>query len=206
MMIALPCAVGLSLLGGPFLEIILPTNPQYPDLANHLLLGGSSFVIFFAFSTVTNAILQATDHLQLPVIHSAIALAIHTVTAFLLIRFFDLNVWGLMISTILFAVVLCVLNYIALRTKVGFYMELKTSIFLPLLASLFMGAAGYGCYRLIYALTGHNTISFLLAFIVAVIIYTIAVCLLKAVTEEELLSIPKGHKIVQILKKFRLLH
>lgn len=206
MMIAIPCAVGLSVLGGSFLEIILPVNADYPLLASRLLMGGSSFVIFFAFSTVTNAILQATDHLKLPVIHSAIALGIHTILAFIFIRFFDMNVWGLMVSTILFAVVLCILNWIALRKKVGFRMELKTSIFVPFFASLIMGAICWATYYLVHLVTKSNFFGFVFAFIIAVVTYFISIFLLNGISEDELSSVPKGHLLVKIAKKLHLLH
>ncbi len=206
MMIAIPCAVGLSILGDPFLQAVYPINASYPDLAKNLLLYGTSFVIFFAFSTVTNAILQATDHLQLPVIHSAIALVIHTIMAYVLLRFFDLQVWGLMIATIVFAIVLCVLNWIALKHKVGLQIELKTSIFVPLGASVFMGILCWGTYYLVYTLIKSNICGLIVSFLVSVLTYFIAIFLLNGICEDELLSVPKGHMLVRIAKKLHLLH
>lgn len=206
MMIAIPCAIGLAVLGGPFLEIILPTNQEFPYLAEQLLMGGSSFVIFFAYSTVTNAILQATDHLNLPVIHSAIALGIHVIMTFVLIRFFDLNVWGLMISTILFAVVLCVLNSFSLYHKIGLRIEWKTGLLIPLISSIIMGSLCFLVYQGFLLLTSSRILAFILAFLLALVTYIAAMVLLHGVTEAELLHMPKGHLIVRILKKVHLLH
>ncbi len=205
MMIAIPCAIGLAVLGGPFLDIILPTNQSFPFLAEQLLMGGSTFVIFFAYSTVTNAILQATDHLNLPVIHSAIALVVHVIMAFFCIRFFDMNVWGLMISTIVFAVVLCVLNSISLYRQLGLKPELRTGLLIPLISSLIMGAVCFFIYQMFLLLTSSKLIAFILAFIVALIIYIVAMILLKGVTEQELLRMPKGQLMVKLLKKVHLL-
>lgn len=205
MMIAIPCAVGLSILGGPFLQVIYPVNESYPDLAKQLLLYGSAFVIFFAFSTVTNAILQATDYLQLPVIHSAVALVIHTILAFILLYFFHLNVWGLMIATIAFAIVLCILNWIALERRVHLQVELKTSILVPLGASAFMGILCWGTYYLVTMLLKSNILGLILSFFISVITYFIAIFLLNGISEDELLSVPKGHLLVKIAKKLYLL-
>ena len=206
MMIAIPCAIGLAVLGGPFLEIILPTNQEFPYLAEQLLMGGSTFVIFFAYSTVTNAILQATDHLNLPVIHSAIALTVHVILTFVLIRFLNLNVWGLMISTISFAVVLCILNYVSLKHKIGLKMEWKSGLLIPLVSSLIMGAVCFFVYQAFLLFTSSRILAFLFAFLNAHIIYVVAMVLLRGVTEEELLNMPKGQMIVRILKKVHLLH
>jgi stage V sporulation protein B len=125
--------------------------------------------------------------------------------AYLLIRFCDLNVWGLMISTIAFAFVLCILNWFALRRKVHFHMELKTSILVPLCASIGMGVFCWGAYYVVYRFTQSNFMSFLLAFVVAVIAYFVFVFLLHGISEEELRSLPKGHILVRIAKKLHLL-
>lgn len=205
MLIAIPCTVGLAVLGGPVIQMIFGVTKSYPDLAGQLLLAGSTFVLFFALSTVTNAILQATDHLQLPVIHSAIALVIHSILAFVLMQFFNLGVWGLMISTIAFALVLCVLNCIALYRHIGFQLEWKRTIWIPLAASFFMGIMCWCSYYVINYLTRNNTLAFLIAFILGVPTYFVAIFLFNGVTEEELSSLPKGALLVKIVKKLHLL-
>ncbi|MBQ8147363.1 MAG: polysaccharide biosynthesis protein [Lachnospiraceae bacterium] len=204
MMIAIPCTVGLAVLGGPVIQLIFGRSIAYPDLAGRLLLFGSGFVLFFALSTVTNAILQATDHLNLPVIHSSIALVIHTILAFVFMRAFNMNVWGLMFSTIAFAFVLCVLNIIALRRKVGFRMEWKKTFAIPLLASAFMGIMCWGGYYVVHYFTGSNAFGFIVAFIMGVITYFVALLLFDGVTEQELENIPKGHLITKVLRKLNI--
>ncbi len=205
MMIAIPCAVGLSILGGPFLQVIYPLNESYPDLAGHLLQYGSVFVVFFGFSTVTNAILQATDYLRLPVIHSAVALVIHTVMAYVLLRIFDLNVWGLMIATIVFALVLCILNWIALRRKIGLKIELKPVLLAPLLSSVCMGMICFSLYYLVYRLTESSLFGLIVSFVISVPVYFIAIFLFHGISEDELRSVPKGQMLVKIAKKLHLL-
>lgn len=204
MLIAIPCTVGLSVLGGALIQLIFGVSKGYPELAGELLLYGSSFVLFFALSTVTNAILQATDNLQLPVIHSSIALVLHTVLAYVLMQFFDMKVWGLMISTIAFALILCVLNCMALWRKIGFRLECKKTFLIPALASLFMGVMCWGGYYVLYYFTKSNLLGFLVAFILGVITYFVAIFLFDGVVEEELASIPKGYVLVKVAKKLHL--
>ena len=205
MIIAIPCTVGLAVLGGPVIQLIFGTSALYPELAGDLLLYGSAFVLFFALSTVTNALLQATDYLRYPVTHSIIALIIHTVLAFALLWFFDLKVWSLMISTVAFAVVLCVLNGIVLYRKVRFRIRVRDTILIPLAAAGCMGVMCWGSYYILHYLTKSNTIGFLISFTVGIITYFVALFLFNGITEEELESVPKGQLLVRIAKKLRLL-
>lgn len=206
MLIAIPCTVGLAVLGGPLIQLIFGVSEGYPELAGNLLLYGSSFVLFFALSTVTNAILQATDHLKYPVIHSVAALIIHTVLAFILMNYLDWKVWGLVVSTIAFAVVLCVLNNLTLYRKIGFRMQWKQNIWIPLLASFFMGIICWGVYHTVHYFTKSNTWAFLAGFLLGVITYFAAIFMFNGVSEEELNSIPKGYLIVKLAKKLHLLY
>lgn len=205
MLIAVPCTVGLAVLGAPFIQIIFGTSPAYPKLAGQLLLFGSSFVLFFAFSTVTNAILQATDYLNLPVIHSCIALVIHTILAYVLLKVFDWNVWGLMVSTVVFALVLCVLNYSSLKSKLGFRLEWKKTFLKPIISSAIMGIMCWGGYYVVHYFTKSNLAGFIVGFILGVITYFVAMFLFDGIKEEELNSLPKGYLIVRMLKKLHLL-
>lgn len=206
MLIAIPCTVGLAVLGGPAIQLIFGVSSGFPTLAGELLMWGSSFVLFFALSTVTNAILQATDYLRLPVIHSIIALVVHSILAFIFMWFFDMMVWGLMLSTIAFAVILCLLNCVALYRKIGFQFEWKKTFFIPALSALFMGGMCWGSYYVLYYLTKSNTISFLVSVLLGILTYFLAIFLFNGVSEEELNSIPKGHVLVKIAKKLHLFH
>ena len=206
MLIAIPCTFGMAVLGGPAIQLIFGTSTRYPELAGNLMLYGSSFVFFFALSTITNAILQATDYLRLPVIHSAIALVIHTILAFVLMYVFDMKVWGLMIATVVFAVVLCVMNLISMYRRLDFRLEIKRIFLIPGIAAVFMALICWAVYYIINHFLNSNAIAFLVAFVLGMLTYFVALFLFNGITEEELLSMPKGHAMVRIAKKLHLLH
>ena len=206
MLIAIPCTFGMAVLGGPAIQLIFGTSTRYPELAGDLMLYGSSFVFFFALSTITNAILQATDYLRLPVIHSAIALVIHTILAFVLMYVFDMKVWGLMIATVVFAVVLCVMNLISMYRRLDFRLEIKRIFLIPGIAAVFMALICWAVYYIINHFLNSNAIAFLVAFVLGMLTYFVALFLFNGITEEELLSMPKGHAMVRIAKKLHLLH
>ncbi|MGN0164722.1 MAG: polysaccharide biosynthesis protein, partial [Lachnospiraceae bacterium] len=105
MIIAFPCAIGLSVLAKPILILLFGDGSAVS--ANMLHVGGIC-VVFFALSTVTNGVLQGINKMSLPVIHSAISLAIHIPVLYLLLKFTNLNAYALVICNCLFPAVVCV--------------------------------------------------------------------------------------------------
>ena len=60
-------------------------------------------------------------------------------------------------------------------------------------------------YYGLYALTSINILALTIAVVMAVLVYFILVIKMGAVSEEELRSMPKGHLLVKVAKKMRLL-
>ena len=100
---------------------------------------------------------------------------------------------------------MCILNSIAIKKYIGYQQEIKKTFVIPIVASAIMGLASYGVYYGLFSLIKNNTISFIFAFIVAVVVYAVVLLLFKGLTEEELLGFPKGQLIVSIAKKIHLL-
>ncbi len=201
MMIAFPCAAGMTVLAKPILMLLFGDASAVS--ANMLTLGSSS-VIFFALSTVTNGILQGINRLQLPVYHSAIALVAHLALLVVLLLFTDLNPYALVICNVFFAVVVSILNQRSIRKAMNYRQEVKRTFLCPLLASVLMGGVAWCVHRGLSGLLG-NSIATILAIAVAVPIYFVLLIFIKGVTEEELRAMPKGGFIVRVLRKLHIL-
>ena len=93
MLVSAPAAVGLAVLAKPIISLLFGTSIE----AVSLMQVGSIAVILYSVSTVSNAILQGTNNMNLPVRNAAMSLAIHIV--FLLVF---LNVLFLLISYLLY--------------------------------------------------------------------------------------------------------
>ena len=68
-----------------------------------------------------------------------------------------------------------------------------------------MGVIAFGVYTLCFMISNNNLISIIISIIFAVIVYAVALLLLKGLTEEEIRKFPKGHLLVLAAKKLRLL-
>lgn len=203
MVVAIPAAFGLTFLAKPILDLLFnrPDDVLSPKL---MTLGGIA-VVFFALSTLTNGVLQGIGHLRLPVIHSAISLAVHIPIVYVLVKIFDFNVYGMVIGNVTYGLLVCILNWISIRNILDYKQEIKTTFLVPAAASLVMGVSALAIYKLLYLIVPINSIATLFAIIVAVIVYFVLLILFKGVSKEELRGFPKGDVLVKIAYKMHLL-
>lgn len=84
-------------------------------------------------------------------------------------------------------------------------LDLKISKFIikPAIATAIMGVCSYFIYSNILGIFGVK-VATLIAIGIAVIIYAIAIVMLKVFSKEELIMLPQGDKIVKILEKIKI--
>ena len=205
MIIAFPCTVGLTVLAKPIFVMLFPGTSATADIAATMMLWGSSAVIFYALSTLSNGLLQGIDRLKVPVINAVIALVAHVILLVLLMMFFRLNIYAVVVANVFFALLMCILNSRALTKYSGYHQEIKKTFLIPLICSLIMGVITYFAYKGLYALCKINAVAVIVAIVLAVIVYAVTLLLLKGVNEEDLLGFPKGTLLVRIAKSLHLL-
>ncbi len=205
MIIAIPCAVGLCVLAEPVTSLLFSNSPEKLALAGKLLMALSPSVVFYALSTLNSQILQGLGKLNRPIINASIALVIQSVSAVGLLFFTDMDLYSIAIANTLYSGMMCLLNQRAVREAVEYRQEVKNTFVVPLLASLFMGAAAWAVYEGMYLLTESMRISVIPAILVAVAVYFVMLILMRGVTEKELRGFPKGYLIVKVAKKLHLL-
>ena len=198
MMVAIPSAVGLAVLGKPIMQLIYPSDS---GLAGKLLLMGSTAVIFYSLSTITNAVLQGIGKMSVPVINAAISLAVHVIALFILLYGFKLGIYGVVIANILFAVIMCLLNAVMIRKYIKYYQEWWYTFIIPVFAGAVMGAAAFGSYKLAFMIIPRNSICTIFAIVVGITVYALALLLFKAFNESEIRALPMGAGIAKVLKK-----
>ena len=92
-----------------------------------------------------------------------------------------------------------VLDLIAMRRSVTTRPAIFRNVLRPAAAAGIMGAATFFAAALLRNLTDSNTIVCLGALIAAVIVYAIFVVVLRCITYEDCMLLPKGEKIAKIL-------
>ena len=207
MVISIPCAFGIGIFGKEIIEVLWPGTPK---MGAQMLMLGSSSVIFYSLSTLTNGILQGIDKMRLPVIHAAISLGLHIVLLYVLMVVFHMEGMAIVWSYIFFGLLMCILNNLAIRKHLRYRQEMKRTFFIPLAASAVMSVVAKLLYNVLFTVMGETTvamlISLMIAVIVAVVVYFIVLLALRGLRERELRAFPKGHLLVKAAKKlhFRL--
>ena len=202
MIMAIPAMVGLSVLGGPIMQLLFNDSS---DLTCRLITIGTPYLLFYSLSTVTIGALQGIDHMRTPIYNAAMSLIIHTIFIVILLRFCDMNIYALLYANVLFGFLMCLFNQLSLKRFIGYKQEYLKTFVIPGAASAIMGIVTFLVYRMVYAVLHINAIAVMFGILVAVIVYAIALIMLKGITEEELYQFPKGTMIVSLLRKFKIL-
>ena len=206
MIISIPCAVGLFVLARPVTCLLFPANTQASeDLATGLLMALAISIIFYALSTLNSQILQGLGKMNVPIVNAAIALGVQTVVVVALLFFTKLDLYSVVIANIIYSGIMCALNQLAVRKAIGYRQEIMRTFVIPLLASAFMGAVAWAVYEGLLLMTKSPRIAVIPAILIGAAAYFALLILFRGVTEEELRGFPKGHLLVRLAKKCRLM-
>jgi stage V sporulation protein B len=214
MMIAIPCAVGLFALANPVMWAMFPQKKSV-DIATFYLALLAVTVIFYCVSTVSNAVLQGTGRLRAPVVNAAVALVVQSALLVGLLVFTDMTGEALCIVTIVYSLLMCVLNNISIRKYMDTKIDIKQTYVLPFIASAVMGVVAYGVYRGMFLLIAPATASVNIripyftslgvAIVIAIFVYFAVLIKIGGATREDIRKFPKGASLVRVLEKIKLL-
>ncbi|MBQ2890275.1 MAG: polysaccharide biosynthesis C-terminal domain-containing protein [Clostridia bacterium] len=191
---ALPCAVGLSALSKGILGLL------YSDADAFMLLEKLSIaIIFVSIVQVSNAVLQAYGKVYYPVF-SMLAGGVAKV----LMNYFFIPVWGIdgaPIATIVCYGIIALINIICIVRVVKIRFDWMDTAIKPLFAALVMG------FVLIFLenAIGISRGATILTIGIGGLVYVISAFLVRAIKREDILILPKGEKLAEILEKFRLI-
>ncbi len=207
MIIAIPCAIGMCVLAKPIIQLLYPGTEI--ELSSKALMLGSMAIVFFAYSTITNGILQGIDRMFVPVHNAFVSLVLHVIILLLLLNVFDLGVSGLVIGNITYALTVCIMNAYYVRKHAHYRQEFLTTFLVPLGSACGMGIVTYLVYSGVINILGFRTITniiaVLLSVMISVVVYLLLMVFLGGVNESELKAFPGGRKVVVIFKRIRLL-
>ncbi len=212
MLISIPAAVGIGVLARPVMMVLFPQLESL-ELASRLLAGLAATVVLYGLSTLTNAALQGIGKVNTPVINAVIAIAVQTAVLVSILYYTDWGVYGVMAATVLYSLLMCILNNIFMRKYLGYKQEIDKTFARPVFCAVIMGAAAYGIYEgMSYVLALFmesayfmNLIAFGIAALIGAMLYFVLAVKLKAVKETDLKGLPKGQMIVKAAKKMKLL-
>ena len=88
--------------------------------------------------------------MNLPVCHSLIAMAVHVVVLLILCLGFNMGIYGVIISYVIYALAITILNFYSIGKILEYRPDVITLFVKPAAASGIMGIACFGCYQLLH--------------------------------------------------------
>ena len=202
--VSFPCAIGLAVISVPVMGILFK-DVQDAMMASYLMIIGSGVVVLYSVSTVTNAILQGTSLINKPVKNAFISLIIHFIILYILLFTLKLNIIGLVFGNMVFALSMCILNARSIRKNLYYKQEMIKTFLMPFICAGIMGIIVYMVYCYTSVKINSRLMQTAIPILVGAPVYAILLIGTKTITKNEILQMPKGKKIVNILQKVRLL-
>lgn len=199
-LIAWPCMVGLLVLSEPIMTLLGRYGDSRNQMAGMLLMLLAPTVLINGVTTVTTAIMQAHNRPWLPMVNMLIGGVVKVVVNYILVGNPDIGILGAPIGTFACFMVYMVLNLFTMRRVLTEPPKLIPALWRSGLAALVMGAVTLAAYRLLSAVVGSVLICCFGAIVAAVVVYLLLVIVLKAITYDDCLLLPKGEKIAKILR------
>ena len=202
-LISAPCAVGLAVLAGPVTGLLGGYTGTDLALATQLMTIQAICILFNSIVLLTNAIMQAHGHVNIPVINMLAGGACKLIAVFILTGNPAFGILGTPIGSLLCYLAITVLNLVAMSKVLPNPPAVLRNVFKSVLAAAVMGVVVYGTWLgLVYVLGANmsRVIACGVPIAVGALVYLVAALKLRAITREDCLLLPKGEKLAKLLK------
>ena len=168
-------------------------------------------MIFLALNQPITNMLQAIDRMDVPIKAMAIGATLKIAANYLLVSIPTINIRGSVIGSLLCNIVIDAYGMLVLRHDARIRFNYRTLFLTPLLCALASGLAAFIISKTaglfiedtVMApsfLCARNVVT-VISVIVAGGVYVFALFFTRSVRKEDILSLPKGEKIVKVLEK-----
>ena len=202
-LIAMPCAVGLTLLARPVMRLLGGYSAENLELATSLMAISGVSVFLYAVVQYTNAVMQAHGKAHIPVINMLLSGLLKLAMVYILVGNSAFGINGVPLGAALCYLCIGVLNLAAIRRYVPQKPRLVRNLLRPVLPAAIMGVAVWACYALLTRLLGADGSRVVLCgapIALGVAVYCVAVVLCRSITAEDCRLLPKGDKIAKLLR------
>ena len=199
--VAMPCSLGIIALAQPITALLGRYSGERLVLATQMMTVLGVSLVFNALVLVTTSIMQAHGNVTRPVINMLIGGVLKLIVVYVLTGNPAIGIVGTPIGTLLSYVVICVLNIYSIHTLVEDPPQILKNLVRPFCAACIMAL----CAWLVWWDLGKLGITSRLILCaipvgVGVVVFLIAAVILKVITREDCLLLPKGEKIAKLLK------
>ena len=199
MLIGLPCTVGMFIFAQPILNLLFPNAND-----GALILQISALTIIFTILDQTiNGALQGFGKLIIPTISLATGVFVKFIFNITLIKIPSIGVYGAAWGSVACHLVAFCIVFTMLRKNIKLNLTFSKFVIKPVIATAIMGICSYFIYLALKGIIIER-LATIIALFVAVVIYTLAIVVLKIFTKDEFKMMPAGDKIIKFLEKIKI--
>lgn len=205
-LIGLPSSIVMAVFAKPILNLLFP-NANSGEL---ILQIAAISIIFTVLGQTVNGALQGIGKIFVPAISLSIGVAIKIILNIILVPlspeecYFG-GVAGAALATVVCHMVAFFISFYILKRKTHIKIDFNKFVIKPIIASTMMAICSYYSYEMLKGIIIEDMAT-ILSIIFAIIIYIISIIILKVFKKEEILMIPHGEKIYNILEKTGMYH
>ena len=198
LLILIPCAIGFIVLADPILKMLYPNASD----GAHILQIAAVTMVFVGINHTIQGSLFGLGKMYTPALALLIGCVIKIGLNLVLITNPNINIYGAVISSFICQFVVFMIVYITMKRNIKVKFEPVKHIIKPLLAGLIMGAV---IFFINYLFNGviRNSILTIINIMIGAVVYLISVFALKILSKDEILMLPKGKKIYNLLVKLK---
>ncbi|MCR5150791.1 MAG: polysaccharide biosynthesis C-terminal domain-containing protein, partial [Clostridiales bacterium] len=189
------------------------SNEAIPVIAPILVAYGICTPLFAISTPITN-MLQAVGRADIPMKTVGAAAVCKILCNFILVGIPGLNIYGAVIGTILFYVIIVSVNLTMLVRVSKVRINIASVFVKPLIAALVCGLTAFACHGAVaklfpgdttVSIVNSDTIGTLIAVVLAAFTYIATLLLIKGVVADDISGLPGGEKAVSLLSKWQLI-
>ena len=199
-LIGLPCTIGMIILANPILELLFPNQVS----GGFILQVSSISIIFIVLEQTTSAVLQGIGKTIIPAISLGIGVIIKLVLNIILVplnpeKFILGGTAGAAIATAICHMIAFFIDIKIMNKYVKLKIDIRNYIIKPIIATAIMAICTIFIYNSLVCMISHKLCT-IISLVIAIILYTILVIILKIFTKDNIFMIPYGQKIYKVLK------
>lgn len=196
LMITVPAAMGLGILGKPILHMFFSASP----MGGEMFWVGAFSAVFYALNYVATAILQGMNKSKIPMRNGLICVVITCLLNVVFVWVLNMGAYTLPFSCAVFSFLMMACNMYSAQKHCRTKFHIGRLIRKPLFCSCLMALTCFIFYVLFFAMTGSNSAATLGAIGMAVLVYFFAMVNSHGITERDMEELPFG----RILRLFRI--
>lgn len=204
-LISMPAGIGMLCLSGGILAILYPSNPSGIVIATPILRILGIAAVFAGITGPLTNILQGIGKQTVPVKNMAVGLILKVILNFILVAVPSINITGAAIGTVVCYLYICFANLYCVYKYSKVKINVFKAIIKPLICACLCGASALAMYLLLDNSGMSIKIATLISIVFAVIIYAISIIFTRTIDKNDIISLPKGEKLLKTLEKLRVI-